>query len=371
MAPGVALPPKNPRASPDATTVHMPPPEPTAPVPKLPPTREREEEPASRPTARPGVSPKALLVGAAVLFLAAAAAIALVLLRRASEQSATVVPSGSLPPSAATPPTTLAPIAVRGSLRVETEPPGAAVTVNGETQGSTPLDLAEVPLGEYEVKVELKGYEAKTQRLALTEDAPRGEVQVTLVRAAPTAGLADILSTPVGATVTVDGAKVGLTPVNGLRLKPGTRQVEIAHEGYEAWVGTLLVQSGQRSRLDASLRALVRVSPPPPVVVVDTSRTYANTPAEVDTTARKTGGPSVSYPEGAPRLKSGDSVSVSVAFVVDENGEVTDARVVESGGKILDEAVVAAVRRWKYAPAVKKGTRVKVHVTFKQTFRAG
>ena len=96
-----------------------------------------------------------------------------------------------------------------------------------------------------------------------------------------------------------------------------------------------------------------------------------NSPAEVDTTARKTGGLSVSYPEGAPRLKSGDSVSVSVAFVVNENGEVTDARVVESGGKILDEAVVAAVRGWKYAPAVKKGTKVKVHVTFKQTFRAG
>jgi TonB family protein len=56
--------------------------------------------------------------------------------------------------------------------------------------------------------------------------------------------------------------------------------------------------------------------------------------------------------------------------VVSENGEVTDARVVESGGKILDEAVLSAVRKWKYAPATKKGTKVKVQMTFRQTFRA-
>src|SRR5262249_11275744 len=79
----------------------------------------------------------------------------------------------------------------------------------------------------------------------------------------------------------------------------------------------------------------------------------------------------VSYPEAAPRLRSGDSVSVGVVFVVNEGGEVTELRVVESGGKVLDEAVTAGVRSWKYAPAVKKGTKVKVQIAFKQTFRAG
>jgi TonB family protein len=319
---------------------------------------------------RRGISPRALVAGAGALFVVALVVVGIVLSRRVAEQGAPPPPPPTAP-AATVPPASMAPIPLSGSLHVETEPPGAAVMVNGETQGSSPLDLADVPLGSYEIKVELKGYEPKTQGLDLTEEAPNGEVKIALVKAAPTTGLADILSTPFGADVNVDGAKVGLTPLTGLRLKPGTHQVEVSREGYEPWSGTLLVQVGKRSRLDASLRAKVKATPPPPPLeAVDTARVYANTPAEVDTLARKTGGPNVSYPDGAPRLRSGSSVSVSVAYVVNERGEVTDARVVESAGKVLDEAVLAAVRKWKYAPAAKKGTSVKVQMTFRQTFRA-
>jgi TonB family protein len=264
----------------------------------------------------------------------------------------------------------MAPIAVTGSLHVETDPRGAAVMVNGETQGSSPLDLASVPLGSYEIKVELKGYEPKAERADLTEEVPRAHLKIALVKAAPTTGLADIASTPAGAVVSVDGAKVGLTPLVGLRLKPGSHQVEVSREGHDSWSGTLLVQAGERSRIDASLRAQVKATPPPPVEAVDTARVYANTPAEVDTVARKTAGPNVSYPESAPRLKSGASVSVSISYVVNESGEVTEAQVVESAGKVLDETVLGAVRKWRYAPATKKGTSVKVRMTFRQTFRA-
>jgi TonB family protein len=46
-------------------------------------------------------------------------------------------------------------------------------------------------------------------------------------------------------------------------------------------------------------------------------------------------------------------------------------KVVESGGKQLDEAAVAAVQKWKYSPATKQGVKVKVRHTFRQTYRAG
>ena len=60
-----------------------------------------------------------------------------------------------------------------------------------------------------------------------------------------------------------------------------------------------------------------------------------------------------------------------ISFVVTEDGEVTDLRIVESAGRGVDEAVLSAVKKWKYSPAVKKGTPVKVRVEFRQTFRAG
>jgi TonB family protein len=102
---------------------------------------------------------------------------------------------------------------------------------------------------------------------------------------------------------------------------------------------------------------------------VDPSRVYE--PREVDTQPKRLSGGSAPYPDTAPKMRSGDSVSVSLTFVITEEGEVTDIKVTESGGKMVDDAVMAAVRNWKYAPGVKKGIKVKVRSGAKQTFRAG
>jgi len=205
----------------------------------------------------------------------------------------------------------------------------------------------------------------------VTEQAPQAEVKVALARPAPTQGLADILSTPFGAAVSVDGASVGNTPLTGLKLKPGPRKVDITRDDYEAWSGIVNVQAGKRARVDAQLKAVVKVvaTPAPVVETLDVNRIYKD--SEVDTKPRRTSGTTASYPENAPRLRSGDSASVALEFVVTENGEVTEIKVIESAGKVIDEAVTAAIRSWKYSPGVKKGIKVKVRMPFRQTFRAG
>jgi TonB family protein len=145
----------------------------------------------------------------------------------------------------------------------------------------------------------------------------------------------------------------------------------VVKEGFETWSGTVSVQAGKRARVDARLRSAAFAAPTPAPDTVDVDRIYVNSPAEVDTPAKKVSGMSASYPtDRASRLKSGQSVSVRLGFVVTETGTVTDIRVVESAGRLVDEAVLIAVRTWKYSPAVKKGTKVKVRVDFRQTFRA-
>jgi len=288
---------------------------------------------------------------------------------RVAATPAATVATTSLPPATEPPPAV--PAAALGSLHVETLPGGAAIAINGEVKGTTPLDLTGLPPGSYELKIELKGYEARTQTVAITTEAPRAEVSLALARAAAVTGTADILSTPFGAAVTVDGSKVGLTPLSEFRIRPGTHRVELSKEGYEPWSGTLVVAAGQKGRLDVPLKPKPVVPAPPVADTPDPNRIYANTAAEVDTPAKKASGESVSYPDGSPRLKSGESVSVRVSFVVTESGDVTDARIVESGGKILDDAVLSTIRTWRYQPAVKKGTRVKVRLELRQTFRAG
>ena len=328
------------------------------------------------PVARAGV-PAGVVIGGGALALLFGLGVAVLLLRSGSTDGTaatpppTILATGPAPTPTTTP---LPPVPLpSGVLSVESTPPGAIVTVNGQSRGVTPFEMPGLAAGEYEVRVELRGYEGKTQTVILSEAEPRAEVRPVLTRAAPATGTADILSTPFGATVSVDGASAGQTPLLQLKLKPGTRKIEVAKDGYESWAGTLTVEAGKKTRVDAALRAIVNATPvpAPTAEAVDPSRIYNNLGSEVDVVAKKIAGSSTSYPDAMPKLRSGDSASVTISFVVTEEGEVAEPRILESGGGKLDEAVITAVRSWKYSPAAKRGVKVKVRITLKQTFRAG
>jgi TonB family protein len=219
-------------------------------------------------------------------------------------------------------------------------------------------------LGSHAVKVELKGYEPRAEDVTLSAATTRVDVKLPLSRVAPATGLADILSVPFGAVVTVDGAAVGYTPLASWKLKPGSHKVHILKDGHEPWEGTVVVQPGKRTRLDVELKANAP-APQPTIEAVDTNKVYEV--AEVDARPTKVSGEWTT----APKLKSGERISVAGSFVVNEKGEVTDLRITESGGKSLDESVAAAIRKWRYAPATRKGVKVKVRLPFRQTFTTG
>jgi TonB family protein len=251
---------------------------------------------------------------------------------------------------------------------VESDPSGARVQVNGAPKGLTPLTLADLPLGAYAVRLELRGFDPQTRDVSLTQGAPAAQLRLSLAPAAPATGAADVVSTPAGATVSVDGRPAGTTPLSGLKLAPGVHRLDIGLDQHEAWSGTVDIVPGRRSRVEAQLRPLFKPAAPTPSPV-DANHVYANTPSEVDVLARKVSGNSPSYPsDRAPRLKSGERVSVVVSFLITEAGEVQDVTVQESGGRIVDDVVVSAIRTWKYQPATKGGTPVRVRMLFKQTF---
>jgi len=65
--------------------------------------------------------------------------------------------------------------------------------------------------------------------------------------------------------------------------------------------------------------------------------------------------------------------TVILSLLVSEKGEVADVKVLrEAGGSAgLNEAAVAAAKKWKFRPAVKDGKRVKVWVTYPISFKLG
>jgi len=377
-----------------------------------------EPELAAVPT-RKGVSAGVVMgVGAALLLGAVLLGVFLV-----SRQSGGPTPDAR--PSAET---ALLP-AGNASLVVTSQPAGAAVSVNGVAKGPAPVTVEGIALGTYEVVGRLAEHEPDVKSVTLDASAPRMDVNLALSPSRTEMGEADILSRPAGASVVMDGAKVGLTPLRGFRLRVGNRQFELRTEGYEPWRGWLSVRPGETARLDARMlpegqmaqgpspaataaasqatpseppasptpaptapptaRAASRpprAASPTPAAVVAATPTPAPTPVvaappetpavdqgrvyrenEVDAAPRKLSGDSYS-----PKLRSGETVSVTLSWVVTEAGEVGDIEIVESGGKPLDDAVAAAIKRWKYAPGAKQGVKVKVRMApRKYTFRAG
>jgi serine/threonine-protein kinase len=385
-APPVLSPPPAPR--PKSATIPPTPRTPAArPAPPPPPVERDEPEPPPPPppTVREKKKPPIGLIlgGVGVVLLLVGGVLAYVAYQWVKEKLGAPSPAPSIASGPSTlpsvpvdtlapPPPSPPPAAQPGVLHIETTPPGATVTVNGEPKGTTPLDLGDLAMGSYEVKLDLKGYTPSVQALVLSPDSPSGSLNVTLTRTAPTTGSADIVSNPAGAAVKIDGVAAGQTPLSDYKLKPGSHKVEMTKDGFEPWSGTVTVTGGKKARADAFLKAIPKpTATPPPADEVDVNKIYVNSAQDVDVLARKVSGPSASYPGNASRLKSGDSVSVRIGFVVTETGEITELKVLESAGKVVDDAVMEAVKKWKYSPAVKKGVKVKTRVEFRQTFRAG
>ncbi len=344
-----------------------------APPLRAPATPARASAPAAARPASSGGRAGLVLGVVGLVLLVGVALGAYLLWPRGTTTPAEASPAPSAP-LAATPAPRASAAPLLGSLSVDSEPQGASVSLNGEPRGVTPLRLDELALGEYTLLVERAGYQPFTQSVALSAASRTAELRPVLVRAAApprVQATLTVLSTPFGAAVTLDGTPVGQTPLTNLRLNPGRHQLELTKAGYKPWSRALEVKAGEPVKVDAPLEALPVAPTPPPVATPDPTRVYANTAGEVDTLARKITGADVVYPRAARRLRSGESVSVVVSVVIDEEGRVAEIEVLESAGRQVDEAVVSTIKTWTFSPAVKKGVKVKVRQPFKRTFRAG
>jgi hypothetical protein len=93
----------------------------------------------------------------------------------------------------------------KATVQILSRPPGAAISIDGEARGKTPLTL-QLPPGQHEVALSRERYAPATQ----TVEAP-GKLDVTLHR--PTATL-HVDSDPPGGDVAVEGKPRGKAPVD-------------------------------------------------------------------------------------------------------------------------------------------------------------
>jgi hypothetical protein len=112
------------------------------------------------------------------------------------------------------------------------------------------------------------------------------------VTAKQAVGSIDISSKPSGATIYVDGTQSGTTPDTIDELSDGSHKITLKKSGYEDWIKTVTVISGETTDVSATLNtAYAQATPTPtpnptpiPTAVPKTTRTTVKSTLKVPTT---------------------------------------------------------------------------------------
>ena len=250
--------------------------------------------------------------------------------------------------------------AAPGYFRVEAEPAGARVWLDELDVGKAPVALPVSP-GRHKVRVAIEGYAPAELTMQVVPGTAPPPLRFVLE---PVTMKMTVTAQPEGASVSVDGRPLGETPIAAASMPIGMHEVRIEKRGYAPYIHNVEGSPGELVEVSATLTPLAAAAPraraasPTPPLAEGTLVPFDNT---VTPPTRIAGNPP-EYPDQARRLNLLGTVKLEMT--VDENGEPTNLRVVESAGEILDHAVVDAVREWRYDPARKNGVKVKLRWSY-------
>lgn len=138
---------------------------------------------------------------------------------------------------------------LEGELAISSIPADASVSINGETQGQTPLMVSLVG-GEYQVEVEKAGFDPSSEQLEISQSEPNPSREYRL--AAKSAGVTVSLD-PAGGMLTLNG--INVNPQGKIRLKAGQESVlRYQKPGYFSQSQTLTLEAEETRHLDFSLK---------------------------------------------------------------------------------------------------------------------
>ena len=153
-----------------------------------------------------------------------------------------------------------------GAIDLHSVPDSASVVMDEKYQGKTPLTIADLAPGTYDVTFSQFGFQKFATRVPV-EAGRITEVTATLV---PDSGSLAITSVPAGAKVLVDGTNTGIAPVTAYNLTGGNHTVAVSMDGYISLQQIVQVIPGQ------TVPVTIGLSPVPPQ---KTETTHAAGPA--------------------------------------------------------------------------------------------
>ena len=148
----------------------------------------------------------------------------------------------------------IAPVApVTGRMLIRSTPADADVAVNGKLVGKTPLALRDLALGSYTIRVARDGYVPEQRTLHVTAQRPSSSATIDLRAEKSGPGGLNVQSRPAGARIYVNNRPAGSTPTSIPDLPAGPATVRIEMDGYRVWTAKVHVNTGEQTRVAASL----------------------------------------------------------------------------------------------------------------------
>ncbi|HWE23986.1 MAG TPA: PEGA domain-containing protein, partial [Myxococcales bacterium] len=125
-------------------------------------------------------------------------------------------------------------IAGPGQLRVETDPPDAELSIDGQKPVPAPY-VGELSTGDHNVEVSSVGYRSVAQQITM---APGQQISLRLTLSPATGGnvppIVGVNSAPEGAMLYLDGKPVGPTPRKAITTA-GQHELRLVLDGYKTW----------------------------------------------------------------------------------------------------------------------------------------
>jgi tetratricopeptide (TPR) repeat protein len=134
-----------------------------------------------------------------------------------------------------------APSASEARLKIDSNPTGATIIVNGRLMGATPVVLDKLPLGTYGLRLEKFGYQIVHSRVTL---GPVGAALTIAIPALPVGSLKVDIK-PDGAEVLLDGEIQGHTPLELAAVPAGPHELLIRKTNYHAFSKSIEIAAGQ------------------------------------------------------------------------------------------------------------------------------
>ncbi len=140
-----------------------------------------------------------------------------------------------------------------GSIRVTSSPSNAIAYLDGLSWQYTPCTFTALSAGtNHNIQISLGGYQTYTTTVTVPSDAT-AYVNANLVPVSPQSGSLNVVTTPHGADIYIDGRYMAQSPSVVPGLAPGSHSVRLHKAGYNEYVSTFTIFAGQQTPLTVAL----------------------------------------------------------------------------------------------------------------------